>query len=50
MPHTELNKMKFSYLRFDPLNYDVIETSEIYLAKPGHRIVGRLNGIDEDSC
>ena len=28
----------------------VIDTNQIYLASPGHRIVGALTGIDEDSC
>ena len=47
---TELDKINFSYVRFNPLTYDQIETSEIYLAKPGHRIIGRINGIDESGC
>lgn len=47
---TQLDKMKLSYYRFNPLSYDTIEQSEIYLAKPGHRVIGRLNGIDESTC
>ena len=47
---TELDKIHLSYIRFNPLNYDHIETSEIYLARPGHRIVGRLNNIIEENC
>lgn len=47
---TELDKMQFSYVRFNPLTYEQIEPSEIYLARPGHRIIGKLNGIEESTC
>lgn len=29
---------------------DRIDSNQIYLAKPGQRILGVINGIDEDSC
>ena len=47
---TELDKMQFSYVRFNPLTYEQIEPSEIYLARPGPRIIGKLNGIEESTC
>ena len=31
-------------------NEDRIDSNRIYLAKPGQRILGVINGIDEDSC
>lgn len=52
MPQTtEIGKIKYTYTKFDPVTtLQYIDPSEIYLAKPGHRMVGRLNGISEDSC
>ena len=53
MTRTQLDKIDFSYARFNPLTYDQIEPSEIYLSKPGHkynRVIGKLNGVDESSC
>ena len=44
-----LDKIKLSYINFDP-THPRVEASEIYLSKPGHRVIGRLNGIDMDSC
>lgn len=38
----------FDYSRFKATQ--LIQTNQIYLAKPGHRILGVLNGIDEDSA
>jgi len=29
---------------------DRIDSNRIYLAKPGQRILGVINGVDEDSC
>ena len=30
--------------------YNHVEPSKIYLAKPGKRLLGVLNGVEEDSC
>lgn len=52
MPQTtEIGKIKYTYTKFNPISsLQYIDPSEIYLAKPGHRMIGRLNGIDEESC
>lgn len=38
----------YKYTKFQ--NEDRIDSNRIYLAKPGQRILGVINGIDEDSC
>lgn len=50
MAYNELDKMKFEYTVPSVGNYQRIDPTEIYLAKPGKRVIGKLNGIDEDSC
>ncbi len=46
-----LDKMKFDYTNIPAsVPYQRINATEIYLAKPGKRIIGNLNGIDEESC
>lgn len=39
---------EYQYDTFE--NTTRIQTNKIYLSKPGHRIIGCINGIDEDSC
>lgn len=50
MAYNELDKMKFSYTIPSVGKYQRIDPTEIYLAKPGKRVIGKLNGIDEDSA
>ena len=50
MAYNELDKMKLEYTVPSVGNYQRIEPTEIYLAKPGKRTIGKLNGIDETSC
>ena len=38
----------YRYTKFQ--NEDRIDSNRIYLAKPGQRILGVINGVDEDSC
>ena len=38
----------YKYTKFQ--KEDRIDSNHIYLAKPGQRILGVINGIDEDSC
>lgn len=41
------------YQGYQYSKYDSVERilpEHIYLAQPGHRIIGRINGIDDDSC
>ena len=38
----------YKYTKFQ--KEDRIDSNRIYLAKPGQRILGVINGIDEDSC
>ena len=38
----------YKYTKFQ--NEDRIDSNRIYLAKPGQRILGVINGIDKDSC
>lgn len=45
-----LDKMKLEYTKPSVGNYQRIDPTEIYLAKPGKRTIGKLNGVDEDSC
>lgn len=39
-----------AYTYYNEGQGDRIDTNKIYLARPGQRILGVLNGIDEDSC
>lgn len=51
MPHTQIGNINYTYTKYSSVNELLyIDPSEIYLAKPGHRLIGRLNGIDEESC
>lgn len=48
--YNTLDKMKLEYTVPSVGNYRRIDPTEIYLARPGKRTIGKLNGVDEDSC
>lgn len=51
MAHTQIGKIDYTYTKHTPINaIRYIDPSEIYLAKPGQRLIGRLNGIQEDDA
>lgn len=39
-----------AYTYYNEGQGDRIDTNKIYFARPGQRILGALNGVDEDSC
>lgn len=50
MAYETLDRMTFEYTKPPVGTIETIDPTEIYLAKPGKRVIGKLNGIDEDSC
>lgn len=47
-----VNKLFFTRVTYYKNNYSssIVDRNVIYLAKPGQRIIGALNGVQEDSC